>query len=275
MIRFGVSGIPLSCKWRSLKEGVTFVKQLGLDAMEVRMFKDLGLDEEELREVGEAAKFHGIRLSVHAPSYVDLSTDERDGSIEKVKSCGLAAQNLGADVVVVHPGFYYDGVDMNAVIGAMGEIGDFFSENGIKAKVGVETMGKKKSIGSPEEVIEICKNVKNAIPVIDFAHIHARFDGGLKTKDDFENIFKAVNPLRLKEYYIHFSGVYFDENGERYHLPIKRDMPKFEHLASALLDRKKDARIICESPVLEHDAHYMMIILDRVKEKKMAKERSG
>ncbi|MDY6984904.1 MAG: TIM barrel protein [Candidatus Thermoplasmatota archaeon] len=271
MIKFGVAGIPLSCKWRSLKEGVTFVKQLNLDAMEVRMFKDLGLEEEDLREVDETTRFHGVQLSAHAPSYIDFSEEERDTSIEKIINSGEAAKLLGADVLVTYGGFYSSDGSLNDAIDAFKEVNEYFLENGIALKIGIETTGRKDVVGSLEDVIQLCKKVKNTIPVLDFAHIHARTTGGLQTAEDFEKVFKAVAPLKVKEYYIHFSSVYFDESGERYHLPIKRDSPKFEHLAQVLLKHKYDARVICESPVLEHDAQYMKIILDRVKEKVYAK----
>jgi deoxyribonuclease-4 len=266
MIKFGVAGIPLSCKWRTLKEGVTFVKQLGLDAMEIRVFKDLAMDNEELREVGETAKFHGVTLSVHAPYYIDFGEEERERSIEKIENCGLIAKLLDANLVVTHAGFYNE-ESYSSSVEALKTISSFLSKNGIKARIGIETTGKKNTIGSLGEVVDMCKKIKNTIPVIDFAHIHARNRGSLNSPEAFAAVFDALKPLNLKSYYIHFSGIHFDESGERYYLPIKKDTPKFEHLAIVLVKKDLDAKIICESPVLEHDAAYMKIILERVQEK--------
>ena len=39
MIRFGPAGIPLSCKGRTLKDGIEDVHNLGLNAMEVQMVR--------------------------------------------------------------------------------------------------------------------------------------------------------------------------------------------------------------------------------------------
>ena len=39
MIRFGPAGIPLSCKGRTLKDGIEDVHGLGLNAMEVQMVR--------------------------------------------------------------------------------------------------------------------------------------------------------------------------------------------------------------------------------------------
>ena len=39
MIRFGPAGIPLSCKGRTLRDGIEDVHSLGLTAMEVQMLR--------------------------------------------------------------------------------------------------------------------------------------------------------------------------------------------------------------------------------------------
>ncbi|HLB67537.1 MAG TPA: endonuclease IV, partial [Thermoplasmata archaeon] len=39
MIRFGPSGIPLSCKGRTLRDGIEDIHNLGLTAMEVQLVR--------------------------------------------------------------------------------------------------------------------------------------------------------------------------------------------------------------------------------------------
>ncbi|HEV2167190.1 MAG TPA: endonuclease IV, partial [Thermoplasmata archaeon] len=39
MIRFGPAGIPLSCKGRTLRDGIADVHHLGLSALEVQFIK--------------------------------------------------------------------------------------------------------------------------------------------------------------------------------------------------------------------------------------------
>ena len=52
MIRFGPAGIPLSCKGRTLRDGIEDVHGLGLSAMEVQMVRvnvnERSPDEEEV-----------------------------------------------------------------------------------------------------------------------------------------------------------------------------------------------------------------------------------
>src|SRR3990172_12997182 len=58
MIRFGPSGIPLSCKGRTLRDGLEDVHNLGLSALEVQLVRVNTMerpatDEEEGRKVRE------------------------------------------------------------------------------------------------------------------------------------------------------------------------------------------------------------------------------
>jgi deoxyribonuclease-4 len=84
-------------------------------------------------------------------------------------------------------------------------------KNKLKVKLALETMGKQKVFGTLDEIIEVCKSVKDVLPVIDLAHIHSRSDGSLKNPEDFQQIFKKLKPLKLKEYLIHITGVLYGE----------------------------------------------------------------
>ncbi len=69
MIRFGPAGIPLSCKGRTLRDGIADVHHLGLTAMEVQFIKvnpltRLALDE----EVGKVPRELPLQLVVSAGS---------------------------------------------------------------------------------------------------------------------------------------------------------------------------------------------------------------
>jgi len=142
----------------------------------------------------------------------------------------------------------------------------------IKAKIGLETMGKQKVFGSLEEIIEICQNVKGTIPVIGMGHIHARTNGGLKKREDFEEIFQKLKPLRLRHYLIHITGVLYENGNEYYHLPIKKgDMP-LAPLIDFILDNNYNVTFISESPLLEHDAVYIRLQVEKAIMKRTGKE---
>jgi endonuclease IV len=68
---------------------------------------------------------------------------------------------------------------------------------------------------------------------------------------DYGQIFKKLP----KQFHAHFSGIAFGARGERKHLKTTERI--FEPLAVALLKRKVDVTLICESPQPYKDAVMM------------------
>ncbi|KYK31999.1 MAG: hypothetical protein AYK22_00120 [Thermoplasmatales archaeon SG8-52-3] len=279
MIRIGQAGIPLSCKGRTNKDGLVYTKQiLDLNAMEVQFVRGLYIMEDEEAEfMAEYSKENDIELHVHAPYYINLggSGEELNLSIEKVLSSARLAQKMGAKTVVTHPGYYGEDSEkktMKKIIKNLKKIQNQFKKEKIKVKLGIETMGKKKVFGSLEEIIEISNNVKGVIPVIGLGHIHARTNGGLKKRENFEEVFQLVKNLRLKHYLLHVTGVLYEDGNEYYHIPIKKgDMPLMP-LIDVILDNNYDVTFISESPLLEHDAVYIRLQVEKAIMKRTGKE---
>ena len=71
--------------------------------------------------------------------------------------------------------------------------------------------------------------------------------------------------------YGHFSGVEYEKGSEKRYTPIKKGDLKFEPLAECLLDNDINFTMISGSPLLEHDAMYMKMILERVLTRKELK----
>ncbi|MGD8462003.1 MAG: TIM barrel protein, partial [Desulfobacterales bacterium] len=59
-------------------EGVRKVARMQLDCMEVEFTYGVRLSVKDAREVGALAKDKGIVLSVHAPYYINLASDEKE-----------------------------------------------------------------------------------------------------------------------------------------------------------------------------------------------------
>jgi len=72
-IRFGPAGIPLSCKGRTLKDGIRDVAHLELNAMEIQLIRAVGSNISNLKEIGEVGEQLDVSLSVHAPYYMDFA----------------------------------------------------------------------------------------------------------------------------------------------------------------------------------------------------------
>ncbi len=335
MIRFGPSGIPLSCKGRTPRDGIEDVHTLGLNAMEIQfvrvnMFDRYATEEEaglspmdlegelvvdvmryvsdddvepaweknmsieegdilrtltcgighdflELKETGRLARELDVDLSLHTPYYMDLGGDEDISlrSLNNVVYGGLIADALGAGVVVTHMGLY-GGLDSGeateSVIEKMQFLTAEFENRKIKARIGLETSGKQVVYGSLDEILEVVSKVRGTVPVLNFPHIHAREHGLLQTKEEFQDVFdRARKASKLKWYYTHFSGVQHEGGNEKRYTPIKKGDLKFEPLAECVLDNDFNITIISSSPLLEHDAMYMKVILERVMLKREAK----
>jgi deoxyribonuclease-4 len=97
-------------------------------------------------------------------------------------------------------------------------------------------------------------------------------NGGLKKREDFEEIFKKLKPLRLKHFLLHVTGTLYEQGNEYYHVPIKKgDMP-LAPLIEIILDNNYDVTFISESPLLEHDAVYIRLQVEKAIMKRTGKE---
>jgi deoxyribonuclease-4 len=237
----------------------------------------IGNSFNELKETGRLARELDVELSLHTPYYMDLSGDEEISlrSLNNVVYGGLIADALGAGVVVTHMGLYGDLAQeeaTDAVVEKMEFLTSEYSHRKIKARIGLETSGKQVVYGSLDEILEVVSRVKGTVPVLNFPHIHAREHGSLQTKEEFQDVFdRARKASKLKWFYTHFSGVQHEGGNEKRYTPIKKGDLKFEPLAECVLDNDYNVTIISSSPLLEHDAMYMKVILERVMLKREAK----
>ena len=138
--------------------------------------------------------------------------------------------------------------------------------------IGLELSGRQEIFGSLHETLKICKEVKGMIPVVNFAHYHARENGILREPKDFNILLDEVWDYTDGEFYTHFSGVEHEGGNERRFTSIKKGDLRFEPLAETIVDRNQPITVISGSPLLEHDAMYMKVILERVLAKRVSKE---
>lgn len=281
MIRIGQAGIPLSCKGRTNKDGLIYTKQvLDLNAMEIQFVRGMYIiEEEEAQFMKTYSKENDIELHVHAPYYINLAGDPEEAnlSFDKILFSAKLADKMGAKTVVVHPGFYGEETakkTMKKIVKNLKKLQRSFKKEKIKTHLGIETMGKQKVFGSVDEIVDICKSVKGVIPAIGVGHIHARTNGGLKKREDFEELFKKLRPLRLRHYLIHVTGVLYENGNEYYHVPIKKgDMP-LAPLIDVIIDNNYNVTLISESPLLEHDAVYIRLQVEKAIMKRTGKEQA-
>lgn len=333
MIRFGPAGIPLSCKGRTLRDGIEDVHSLGLTAMEVQMLRINAMerfpdDEEvglspleietdliveiirtkgkkeisitdpsepikdtdllislasglaqtysEFNEIGEMGKEMDVQLSMHTPYYMDLGSNSELTAkcLNALKWAGMMTDQMNGKIVVTHMGLYDDSPKKQTkknIIDNLIETMAWWEDNGIRPKLGLEMSGRQEVFGSTAEVLEVCDNVPGTIPVINFAHVHAR-NPVLHEPEDFGALIDEIRPYTGNDIYAHFAGVEHEGGNEKRITPIKRGDLKFEPLAEYLADETANVTIISSSPLLEHDAMYMKLIYERMLTRKVSKE---
>jgi len=267
MIRFGPAGIPIGTPGKhDTADGIAYCKELGLGAMEVEFVHGVKMGEPAARACGEVARKGDVLLSCHAPYYINCCAKEEikiAGSVRHIVATAQAAYWLGATPIVIHPGFYM-GRQAEAcrkmVNATFQSCLDEMEKRGITGvQLGAELTGKKSAYGNLDEIIGLSEEFgfEQVVPVIDFAHYHAR-EGRLKTEEDYakilEKVEKRLGSKAARNFHCHFSGIEVIEAGEKNHLPIASNSPPFEPLARAWLENGWEGKAICESPLIEKDA---------------------
>lgn len=257
----------------------------GLNAYEYQCNKGVHLKDETAEEIGQKCKVYGIRLSIHAPYYINLASTEaekRERSIQYILDTLRIGKVMGADRIVVHPG-YVSGITRQVAIElALDTLLDTIKhadEQGFSdVTICPEVLGKNNQLGTLEEVIVLCSLDERLIPCVDFAHMHALTQGGMVTCDDFKGVFKLIEKHlgrdRLKKLHIHFSRVEYGKGGEKKHWSYKDTQygPDFNPLAQAITELDMEPVIICESrDTMADDA----IILKRIYEEEKARLING
>ncbi len=106
---FGTGGTPHSAKTASTIDGIKRIVELGLGCMEVEFVQGVRMGEQSARQVAEVATREGIKLSAHAPYFINFNAHEPEkikASQERLLQAARIASSCGAHSVVFHTAFY-------------------------------------------------------------------------------------------------------------------------------------------------------------------------
>lgn len=252
-IRFAASGNPLNFQKSELGKQrfgiLEWSKNLGLNAQERQMTYGARIKEEDAVLFGQLAKKFEVELSVHGPYYVVLTSEKEkvgENSIKELGKTADLAKLMGTKDIVFHPGF---GKDTSLIIKRIHEI-----EKNKPKEVNLcpETMGKISQLGSVEDVIKICENTE-CKPCIDFAHIHARSLGKIKTEKDFREILEEIEKRLgrdvIKNLHCHFYPIEYTDKGEKVHRAVteKNVFPRFIDFAPLIKEFQMTPYLVSES----------------------------
>lgn len=260
---FGTAGIPHTSKVRTTQAGVMCVHELGLGCMEVEFVQGVRMRENSALPIGELSRRLGIRLTAHAPYYINLNSLEEEkiiASRQRILQTARIASVFGGEGIVVHAAFYmkrppdevYENVKRHLF-----EMAEQLEKEKNKVLIRLETTGKGSQFGTLNEILRLSAEIDGVAPCIDFAHLHARA-GKCNTYQEFSQVLDQVeNKLGRKgldNLHLHISGIDYGDKGERKHLNLRESDLQYVELLQALRDHDAKGLVICESPNLEGDA---------------------
>ncbi|MGF0006625.1 TIM barrel protein [Eubacteriales bacterium SGI.150] len=258
---FGPAGLPDDFPGKSSVQAPAWLASLGLDAFEYQCGKGVNVGEETARAVGTAAREHGIRLSLHAPYFINLANpdpDSRKKTTGYILAACRAADWMGAGRITVHTGALMKRTRREALDTAIPSLREVLracdGEGYGHLALCPETMGKINQLGDLDEVLELCQLDERLLPCVDFGHLYARSlgadEGEEATERILDRIASALGEDRASRFHSHFSKIAFTPNGgEKVHLTFDQEDfgPDPEPLMRALARRGWSPTIICES----------------------------
>jgi deoxyribonuclease-4 len=260
---FGTAGAPLSAKSLTTQAGIERIAELGLGCMEVQFVRGVKMGEKGAFSVGEIAAKEGIKLSAHAPYFINLNAREEEkiiASQERLLQAARVAAIFGGKSVVFHPAFYLGDTPAKAfttVKKYLREVVEKLRKEGNKVLLRPEVTGKISQFGTMEEILDLSSELEGVAPCFDFAHWHAR-TGKANSYIEFvailDQVVEKLGRQSLDNMHIHLSGIAYGRQGEIKHLNLKESDFQYIGLLKALKGRGAKGLIICESPNLEEDA---------------------
>jgi len=238
--------------------------ELGLQALELGWVRSVRVSEKTCAEILAAADEQDVRISVHAPYYINLNAgdDEWPKSRQRLMDAAHFGNLAGATDIIFHPGSYFEKppeavlpIVIERLRGCVNEL----RSAGNPVSLRPESMGKSAMLGSLEDVLTMSQEIEGVAPCIDFAHLHARpGDGSMNSYEEWVEVLdhyaQALGKAALSDLHIHISGIKYGPKGEQEHLQLEESDLDLNALLRALKEFKCGGRILCESPVMEEDA---------------------
>jgi len=263
---FGTAGTPRSSKTDTTLDGIRRIAELGLGCMEIEFVRGVKMGEAGARLVAEVATRAGVRLSAHAPYFINLNSHELEkvrASQQRIVQTARIGSICGAESIVFHTAFYLGDPPDKAYIKIkkhLQEILDQLKKENTRLWIRPEIAGKGSQFGTVDEILKLSAELEMVAPCIDFAHWHAQ-TGGFNSYPEFASILEQISQrlgrAALDNMHIHVSGIAYGSKGEKNHLNLKDSDFHYVELLQALKDYHVRGMLICESPNLEEDARLL------------------
>ena len=243
---------------------IEFSKSIGLGTLELGWVQSVRVTEATCALIKAKGAEQDVALSVHAPYFINLNaTDEEwPKSRKRLMDAAHYGDLAGATDIIFHPGSYFGGDPAKVLKVAVPRLQgcvDELRKAGNPVTLRPETMGKSAMLGSFEDALAMSKAMKQVLPCLDFAHLHARpGDGTMNTYEEWAAYLEAyrreLGKEALKRQHIQLSGIAYGPKGEKHHRSQADSDLNLKALFKAIKDFGGAGRILCESPIMEEDA---------------------
>lgn len=264
-LRFGTVGSPGGTPKSGSTAAIEYLRSLGLNTLELAWVQSVRIQDRACAECKDYAVRNDIKLSVHAPYYINLNSQTAELMEKSDARLLLAARKgylAGATEIIFHPGSYHAQQPEEVYQRAkqkLIELTGILREEGVNVTLRPETMGKSAMFGNLEEVMRLSKEVPGVAPCIDVAHLHARpGDGSFNTYNEFAGMLRLVRDELgsdgLHTMHFHISGIEYGPKGERNHVMLAESDLAWREFLQACVDFDVAGTVACESPTQETDA---------------------
>lgn len=263
--------------YKKSEDAPAWLAAKGLTAFEYQCGRGVRCGTETAMKIGAAARAHGIQMSIHAPYFINLSSEETERmekNVGYVMETAQLAVPLGATRMVVHCGGQGKLTRERAMRNTHENVKNILraldEAHLTGCMVCLETMGKKSVLGSAKEVCELVAADDRLLPCIDFGHLNCRTNGGLSTREDVVRLFdlmeNTIGVERTRIMHAHFSHIEYNDKGEVRHLTFADTVygPEFLPVAQEAAARGYAPTFICESAGTQaEDAVTMMELYEK------------
>jgi len=257
-IPYGITKIPVVRNFRETMEVLRELYKIGLKAFILprELFSDIKTTADiykiryaELLKIKEEAKKLNIELALR---HTEL-TEQPD---EELKIFCNIGSIMDCRTFIIHPDFYSRIMPHEQALRlAVHKVNEIIASLRFRTKIGIETTGRMNVVGSLEDVVDIVKRTQSTEPVLNWAHIHARGAGALRTQDDFRKIItdvkRDIGSGWLQSAYMLFSGISYGPSGEIKHIPLEKSDIKLEYLIKEIMGGGVKGTLIFEDPERE------------------------
>ncbi len=264
-LRFGTVGAPTVTPKGGTPAAIATIRDLGLDAFEIAWVQSVRVKDETCAQMKAAAAEKDVKLSVHAPYFINLNSQTAELMANSDQRLLMAARKgylAGATEIIFHPGSYHEQPPEQVYERAKQKLIELYGilkSEGVHVTLCPETMGKSAMFGTLEEVVQLSQEIEGVAPCIDVAHLHARTgDGTFNSYDEFATMFKFVQKVLgkkgLANLHFHCSGIEYGPKGEKNHVVLEESDLKWREFLQACIDFDVRGVVVFESPNLEKDA---------------------